>query len=374
MVQSLVSRLRVVALVAALAMIIAACGSDEPAAEPAPEPAPEPEAAEEPEPEEPAAPEHDYQDGDVIRLVLGTSPGGGFDFATQAIEGPWQEQIRELTGANVTIQREYLPGGAHLVAMQHLAGSEPDGRTVQYLAIDTAVGHIAVGGEDVNYLDWSHIGGVNRVGRGFLARASLIDDVGGDLTFANLAEYSQQQSILIGHTGGREDTEMMFGLMAEEGLPINVDYVQYDGTSVMTTALIRGEIDLSVANTAAFLPAVQDNPDDLVFMVHMGCERSPDPDLADVPSIMEENPPGASVACELFQTSTRIVTAPAGTHEGNLAVLVQALENVLTDPDFIEEFMDFTGTDAVWLSPAEVDRVSRAMIEAYESYMHLITS
>ncbi len=372
MAQSPVRRARVVAFVAVLAMIIAACGSDEPAAEPAPEPAPEPEAAEEPEPEEPAAPEHDYQDGDVIRLVLGTNPGGGFDFATQALEGPWQEEIRRLTGANVTIQREYIPGGSHLVAMQHVDAAEPDGRTVQYVAIDTAGGHVAIGEADVAFADWSHVGALNSVGRGFLARASLVDDVGGDLTFANLAEYSQQQSILIGATVGH-DTEMMFGMMAERGLPINIDMVQYDGTSVMTTALIRGEIDLAVANTAAFVPAVQDNPDDLVFMVHMGCERSPDPDLADVPSIMEENPPGAREACELFQTSTRIISGPAGMHEGNFAVLAEAMRNVVTDPNFIQEFMDFTGTDAVWLEPDEVSRVTRDTISVYQEFMHLIS-
>jgi len=360
-------RRRLLGSMAALLLVVAACSSDEPAAPVAPAP---PVEAEEPEE---VVLEHGFEDGDIIRLVLGTNPGGGFDTTTMLIEGPLQEELRRLTGKRITVQREFLPGGGHLVALQQVQRADPDGLTVQYIAVDTAVSHMVVNGEDLQFEDWSHLGGVNQVGRGLLARASLVEEVGGELTFAALAEYSKTRSILIAHTGGKEDTELMFAVMADQGLPINVDFVQFDGTGTMATGLLRGDVDLAVANTAAFVPSVEDNPDDLVFMVHMGCTRSPDPALADVPSILEENPPGAREACELFQSSTRILTAPPGLSPGTYAVLTEALRNVVTDAAFAEDFVARSGTDAAWLEPEAVVRVVVGLGAAYRQYIDLLS-
>src|SRR5688572_27602888 len=62
-----------------------------------------------------------FSDGDILTLITATDPGGGFDFQLRNLQPYVQEQIAELTGANVTVIVENIPGAGQLVGYETMS-------------------------------------------------------------------------------------------------------------------------------------------------------------------------------------------------------------------------------------------------------------
>jgi tripartite-type tricarboxylate transporter receptor subunit TctC len=84
-----------------------------------------------------AEPSPFYQ-GKIVRVVVGTAPGGGFDVYARAIARHWGKYIP----GNPQIIIENQPGAATLVAAKHVFQAKPDGLTIGTFIADIALGRL----------------------------------------------------------------------------------------------------------------------------------------------------------------------------------------------------------------------------------------
>ena len=73
------------------------------------------------------APAQEFYKDKVIRIVLGTPPGGGFDVYSRTIA---KHMVKHIPG-NPTISMEYMPGAGMMIAANYLYNvAKPDGLTI----------------------------------------------------------------------------------------------------------------------------------------------------------------------------------------------------------------------------------------------------
>lgn len=341
-------------LIGALAvtsLLLAACGDDN-------EPAEE---------NSNGAVEHDYEDGDVITVVFPTAPGGGFDVQSQIMAPYLEENLRDITGADVSFRVEAMPGGAMLVGMQYVQNAEPDGRTLIYAASTYAMGHQVVEEADLQLDEFVPIGtsGVNPMS--FVAPASL-DLEPGD--FEGLIEQSQEAPILIGNDGAEVPVRLMAGVLEEEGVEFNIDFATLEGTSGVVTSLLRDDVELGATSTVGVVPMVEENPDELEMFLGLGCE--PASAAPDLPNITESGVPRADEICASFGEDWRALLATPGTPEGNAEVLTEAMRMMAEDEEFQQELSD-TGFDPSWSEPEEFSHYLDDLIDTWTEVRHYAT-
>ena len=97
---------RGVALLATAAIALAACTGS--AATIAPSTAPASGSASA-APSAVASLDHGFKNGDVLTLITGTNPGGGFDFNLRTIQPYLQDALRDLTGTDIRVVVESDP-------------------------------------------------------------------------------------------------------------------------------------------------------------------------------------------------------------------------------------------------------------------------
>ncbi len=336
-----------VAIFAAFALILAACGDDGDTG---------------------AADGHTFSDGEVVTMILPTNPGGGFDAQALLFVPAFEAKLQEVTGTNVEVRIDYVPGGGHLVGHQELVRSDPDGRTLAYVDMNNTVLQRVIDGEDLDVREWTPIGGVVQDGFAFYARADLFDDLPSN-DMQGLYEYSQQQSILVGSpsTVVTLTTLILQGIMAEQGLDVDMDIVTYEGTGPVTTAALRGEIDFGVSIPAG-VRAFVDEEDTIEWLMQANCEASDA--IPDVPTLHDMGAPGADDACQILGT-VRAVFGPPGVPADDAAVLQEALDLAINDPDFIAEFENATGSPPVYQPADQLGNLANSLIEQWEAYSHL---
>jgi tripartite-type tricarboxylate transporter receptor subunit TctC len=85
-----------------------------------------------------AAEQSPFYQGKVVRVVVGTAPGGGFDVYARTIARHWGKYIP----GNPQIIIENQPGAATLVAAKHVFQARPDGLTIGNFIADIALGRL----------------------------------------------------------------------------------------------------------------------------------------------------------------------------------------------------------------------------------------
>ncbi len=76
----------------------------------------------------------EFYAGKTVRLVVGTSPGGGYDTYARLLAPHLQERLK----ANVVVENR--PGGSHMVAMNYVYSlAAPDGLTIMLATGEGAV-------------------------------------------------------------------------------------------------------------------------------------------------------------------------------------------------------------------------------------------
>lgn len=343
---------------AALSLVVAACGSNGSTDTSSPA-APQPAA---PAPvETPAVPQHTFKDGDSVTIVVPTAPGGGFDTQARLVQPYFERQLREETGVNVSVRVEAMPGGGHLTGMQFVQQAAPDGRTLLYAGSNIGMGHQVTARQDLDMLAYTPIGPVGVNTLAFATRANLELPT---RDFAGLVARSQEQPILMGHTGTEAQLRMMVGLLAEAGIDLRFDYVTLEGTSGVMTSLLRNEIEMGQISPPGAAPIVADNPGVLELFMGVGCSTvtaSPE-----TPTIVDFGAPQADIICRTLGEDWRIMYAPGGLSEGDSLVLTAALRSALADPMLQEELLR-TGFDPDWLEPAEMTEYLASLITTWET-------
>ena len=234
--------LLVVAMGLIMALVLAACGGDDPTAAPttAPTTGPEPTATTAPviNPTVAATATPSGRDMEAyfkdqtIRIVVGFSPGGGYDTVSRMFAA---EASKHFPG-NPRFIVTNLPGSGGLRALQATVSAEPDGFTVTPMASRFIVPEVI--GADVEGFD---LFTANLIGTPTFTNPHQAFCMRSDIATTWDEVKALGRTVLTGTSSAGGD---LIGpqMMEFKGEPIRVLF-DYNGTSDVLAALDRGELD-----------------------------------------------------------------------------------------------------------------------------------
>lgn len=305
-----------------------------------------------------------YGNADVVHLVVGQEPGGGFDSLARLLQPSLEKALREETGTNVRVMVDNRPGGDNVVAAQYLYKAKPDGLTL-YLASSERLTAISVEGEaqfDISRV--TPLGIMGASNRGIIARKELKLS---EPTFAALNDYSKSEVVRLASPGAGERLALLNTLLAEESEPTNFKHVSLNGgTSDLVASLLRGDVDAVMTTAVSLGVYVDDNPDEIEFIVSMGCER--EPGLPDVPTLAEQNVPNAEKICQAMGSYERSFIGPPGLKGERLESLTSALKTALTEDADFKDKATRAGDPPSYKTPEEEAQLFESVAALYKQY------
>ena len=262
-------------LLMVLALVGAACAGDEgeEASEPTDEeatPEPDDEANDADNGEDAATTDEGWEE--PLTVYIPAAPGGGFDIAVRAM----QPYIADAIGNDVIPENVEGAGGA--VAAEQMISEPADGTSMMVVS-RTIMSVPYTGTPELDPLhDLMPVG----VTHEDVAALSAPVDAPYD-TVEEFVEYAQQNSVTIG-TSGEGGVWHAAGVVLEQALGVDFDYIPYDGGSPAGQAAAAGEVDAVTIGAPETLPFIEN--EDLKMIAVMDDEQV---DLyPDVPTFAEE--------------------------------------------------------------------------------------
>lgn len=261
----------------------------------------------------------------TIRLIVGYGAGGGYDTFARLIA----PELERETGARVVVQNK--PGAGGLAVLNDAARANPDMTTLTIANVSAAVNAQLLGSEaarfDVNDFVW--LGGISSDKRVLLMAEGT--------SLADWRNIPQSPALIRWAAGGKTDNLALSAALLSEAFGFNSKIITgYKGTGEAIAALLRGEADGTVVSIESALNFLDGTG--FTIAAVLSDTRS---DLApDLPTIFELDidPDGRKWLDYQVNLSTlgRAVMIAPGTPQPNVDFLRTALQNILTDPDFIQ--------------------------------------
>lgn len=209
----------------------------------------------------------DFPEND-IRLIIQADPGGGSDLSSRALAS-------ELEGIlGVSVIPENMPGASGALAMEYVAGQDPDGYVIGFGPVEIAMLNTTQGADVLpeNY---------DMLGQIMLAPGVV--SVAADSPYESLSDLldaADSSALTVSNSGAGSIWEAAaLGLAEVTGADLTP--VAYDGGAPAVAAAAAGEVDAAVSGIGEALG--QDDAVRILAVLHD--ERHPD--AADVPTAEE---------------------------------------------------------------------------------------
>jgi tripartite-type tricarboxylate transporter receptor subunit TctC len=289
-------------------------------------------------------PEEFYK-GKTVNVVIGYSPGGGFDLYARVLA---KYMGRHIPG-NPTIIPQNMPGAGSLKAVEYLIGVAPKDGTVfgtfsHTISIAPLLGEAKF---DPTKLEWM---------------GSITDDTAVCLAWANSPVKSwadlKTKSLTFGGTGRGSDPDQFATLFKNVlGEPIKL-VTGYPGTSDMVIATERGEIDgFCGISWSTITSRYRDWLDQKKVNILLQAAMTKNPDLPDVPLALDlaknDRQKQILTLFMVAQSMARPFAMPPGTNKERADILRKAFMDTMKDPDFLAETKNGKMTVNP-VSPAEI--------------------
>lgn len=276
----------------------------------------------------------DFYQGKTIRIIVGFSPGGGYDALARMLS----RHMPKYIPGQPTILVENMTGAGSLLAANHIAKvAKPDGLTMGHFSGGFAFSQ-AMGQPGIEY-DTRKLVFVGAVARDesaiALTKASGITSM--ERWFA------AKTPVKLGTTGpGAFGTDNVIKVIkAALNLPIQI-ISGYKGTADMRLAAESGEIDGTTWGWDSMRGTWQKALEAGTVVVVLQTVPKPFPDLAHVPLAI--NFAKTSEAKQLIEIGihfpskiTKTLALPPGTPNDRAQILQKALQETGKDPEFIAE-------------------------------------
>jgi len=263
-----------------------------------------------------------FYEGKTIRVVVGTASGGTIDAARIIAQ-----HLGKYIAGNPTVIVQSMPGGAHIVATNHVFNvAKPDGLTLLAANPNVAIAQlIKVEGVrfDVRGFEWLGSSGSDGV----------VMTIRSDLPYNSFEEMRNSgQELKVGSTGPGSNAHD-FPLLLKEFAGANFRFVSgYPASTDILLAIERKEVDVWAAFAAAVRPVVQRG-----LVRPLVRARVPTPGFDQLPA--DETLTSDPVGKALMSIKTaplamgRAIAATPGTPAERVAILREALAKVLADPE-----------------------------------------
>ncbi|MEW6670728.1 MAG: tripartite tricarboxylate transporter substrate binding protein [Thermodesulfobacteriota bacterium] len=271
-----------------------------------------------------AAPDYAFFNGKTIEIIVPHGPGGGFDTYARMFAPYFKKHI---PGINVVVNN--VTGAGGLRGRNQLWASKPDGRTI---CLTTGTGML--------FAQWSGIEGVQYdiskvswVGR--IAFEEHVMATSGNKPFKSFADLKNAgKAITLGFSGVGSD-DYFASIIMSELLGLKIDPVTgYTGSREANLAAVKGEVDGIQVSVGSILSLFKSG--DLRPIMVVGDKRSPE--MPDVPSALElattQEAKNVAKALAYSFEIDRVLFAPPGVPAERLAVVREAYQKTVNDPDF----------------------------------------
>lgn len=271
----------------------------------------------------------DFYAGKTVTIIVGFSPGGGYDTYGRLLA----RKLGDHIPGNPEVIVENMEGANSLVAANHIAKVAPDDGTVLGTFLPSHILGAALGQPEVEFepLELSWIGTPRPVSVPCVFRNDFHAD------FASFIESGDTANAAATGRGGNSWYVPM--ILQAAGLGEWNVVTGYEGSSEARLAVEQGEAD-AICSTGLVetVPQWVEGPDAFAsFVVQTGEERTEGDDLPDVPTWSEFDVPEDIAAimrvAEGLEQIDRPFAMPPGVPEDRLAAIRQAWTDTWADPD-----------------------------------------
>jgi tripartite-type tricarboxylate transporter receptor subunit TctC len=279
-----------------------------------------------------ADPIADFYSGKTVQVLIGFSPGGGYDTYARTLA---RYMGRHIPG-NPKLVPQNMPGAGSLKVVNYLANVAPkDGTALAHFApgimFEPLIGH--TDGVQFEATKFTWLGSASREASvcAFMASAGI-------KSWADM----RTKSMIIGASGGGAESDVFPTVLRNMfHLPLKI-VTGYPGGTEITLAMERHEVDgrcgwswtSLLSRNKAMLDSHQ-----LDVVLQIALEKTKD--LPDVPLIVDvADTPDQKAALKLIvarQSIARPFAAPPGVPEERARALREAFAATMRDPDFIAE-------------------------------------
>ena len=266
--------------------------------------------------------------GAVVRLIVGTSAGGGYDTLARLLAPPLAARL----GATVVVVNK--PGAGGLAVINDVVTASPDGLDLTLANVSAAVTARITGftGARFELTDLVWIGGIASDDRVLLVPST---GPNAGLLAVALAGRATPGPVRWSALGKTDNLAVAAALVSEAfGLRSRI-VTGYGGSGEAIAALVRGEADAAAVSLDSALPAT--GPDTVRIAAVLSQARNPL--IPDVPTIYELAGPQVRVGwldfvIRLTTLSRTLIVAP-GTPPDRVATLRATVQAILSDPAFL---------------------------------------
>lgn len=273
----------------------------------------------------------DYYKGEVVKIVVGFNPGGGYDEYARMIAPELEKRI----GATVVVENQ--PGGGGLLALNRLAQNGDD-KTIMLVSSESAALAQLTDRPGARF----DLGKLTWLGRAVVdTRMATWSARNPERTFEEALATMKSKGSRWGATGLTDSVSDATAAMAE-ALHLTSDKLSivlgYDGTSAIALAVARGEVDGVVVSSTSAINYVGD--DSLVPLAVLDRERDalfPDtPTIFEVGNLDEEGERWIDFRSNIT-TLGRAMVMHGDVDPERADFLSGHLEDILTNKEFIQK-------------------------------------
>lgn len=248
-----------------------------------------------------------------VRFVVGFPPGGSTDIVTRILA----EGLSQELGQAVVVENRAGAGG--IVAAGSIARAKPDGYTVFLGTVATNVINPMLRKQ----MDFDPIKDFTMIGQvGYYTNLILVNEDSEHTDLQGLIDNAKSNSLTFS-TPGAGTSPHMTGEYFKILTDTDLRHIPYGGSGPALTALMGGHVDMAFDNLPAALGLVQSGRIKALAITSTSRIK----ELPDVPTADELGVEGMSVDAWVS------VMGPAGIPQDRLAILSDALLNVLRNPD-----------------------------------------
>lgn len=256
----------------------------------------------------------------AVRVIVPFAAGGPIDLAMRIIA----ERLKPILGRSIVVENR--PGAGGITGMQAVAHAEPDGYTLGWSS-----GAVPLAGllQDTPYRIDAELEKI-----GYYADLPMVLFAYSGLPAKNVSELisyakAHPNALAVASTGAGSLGHLTQELFKREA-GIEMQHVPYRGSSQYMPDLLTGRVQLSIDGMALALASAKTGSVKLLAVT----TASRVPAVPDVPTIGESGVPG-------FEASSWMgLWAPRGVDPKAMAIIHNAMKQVLSMPDVQERFKE----------------------------------
>ena len=274
-----------------------------------------------------------FYEGKTIRIIVGTSPGGGYDTYTRLIARHFSNHI---PGKPVIIV-DNMPGAGGLVSANHLFKvAKPDGLTIGHFVggqfLQQLLGKLGI---EFDALKFEYVG--------VPAQDNFVFGVAKTTGITDIEQWLASKTAVKFGAIAAGDGTYDIPKVAEVALGLPIQVVSgYKGTAPIRLAFNSGEVGGLSNSWQSFRSTWRKELDNSEVIIVLQVSAKPHPDLPKVPSAMniaktDEARKLLQAVAQAHGAAVRPYVLPPGTPKDRVEILRSAFMETVKDPELLKE-------------------------------------